>query len=334
MQAARGLDVPHVEHVINFSLPKNFTTYVHRIGRTGRAGATGIATSFYTPGFAPHTGNGKMAPMILQSFRDAKQKVPEWFEQLREVSHGEEDELEGDRHQGADSGEDDTHDVRDAEWQRKRRERNEARDAAALSELASAGKTDVAPDTWMGRKHVSMTKLIDNIVRGKADPSTAADAEDTADIDQTRSSAPTKRKSEDAVVDSAVPVNVDGDNSNSQLPAAKKKKKRSKKKRRDETTSNDYSAADVARLQNVMKQLNVPIEDIEAMEEESEQNAPSHAQRTEDDTAVRGRQHRKPSHKERQSEGSASAPSTKNDLQRRFEALKRKFENIDRKNVA
>ena len=73
--AARGLDVPAVEHVVNFSLPKNFTTYVHRIGRTGRAGASGIATSFYTPGFAPHSGNGKMAPLLLQSLRDANQKV-------------------------------------------------------------------------------------------------------------------------------------------------------------------------------------------------------------------------------------------------------------------
>jgi ATP-dependent RNA helicase DDX3X len=56
--AARGLDVPNVEHVVNYSLPKNFTTYIHRIGRTGRAGAQGIATSFYTPGFQPHVGNG------------------------------------------------------------------------------------------------------------------------------------------------------------------------------------------------------------------------------------------------------------------------------------
>jgi superfamily II DNA/RNA helicase len=44
--AARGLDVPGITHVINYDLPKNAEDYVHRIGRTGRAGATGIAISF------------------------------------------------------------------------------------------------------------------------------------------------------------------------------------------------------------------------------------------------------------------------------------------------
>ena len=44
--AARGLDVPGITHVINYDLPKNAEDYVHRIGRTGRAGASGIAISF------------------------------------------------------------------------------------------------------------------------------------------------------------------------------------------------------------------------------------------------------------------------------------------------
>jgi superfamily II DNA/RNA helicase len=44
--AARGLDVPGITHIINYDLPKNAEDYVHRIGRTGRAGATGIAISF------------------------------------------------------------------------------------------------------------------------------------------------------------------------------------------------------------------------------------------------------------------------------------------------
>jgi len=44
--AARGLDVNGVSHVINFDLPRFAEDYVHRIGRTGRAGATGIAISF------------------------------------------------------------------------------------------------------------------------------------------------------------------------------------------------------------------------------------------------------------------------------------------------
>ncbi|MDP2828323.1 MAG: DEAD/DEAH box helicase [Sulfuricellaceae bacterium] len=44
--AARGIDVPGISHVINFDLPKFAEDYVHRIGRTGRAGASGIAVSF------------------------------------------------------------------------------------------------------------------------------------------------------------------------------------------------------------------------------------------------------------------------------------------------
>jgi superfamily II DNA/RNA helicase len=48
--AARGLDIPHIEHVINYDLPQCAEDYVHRIGRTARAGATGSALSFITPG--------------------------------------------------------------------------------------------------------------------------------------------------------------------------------------------------------------------------------------------------------------------------------------------
>jgi ATP-dependent RNA helicase RhlE len=44
--AARGIDVDQVTHVVNFELPHEPETYVHRIGRTGRAGFTGAAVSF------------------------------------------------------------------------------------------------------------------------------------------------------------------------------------------------------------------------------------------------------------------------------------------------
>ncbi len=47
--AARGLDIEHVTHVINFDVPESPQTYVHRIGRTGRAGREGVAITFAEP---------------------------------------------------------------------------------------------------------------------------------------------------------------------------------------------------------------------------------------------------------------------------------------------
>ncbi|MFA4835228.1 MAG: DEAD/DEAH box helicase [Dehalococcoidia bacterium] len=47
--AARGLDIDDISHVFNFDLPQDTEMYVHRIGRTARAGKTGIAISFVTP---------------------------------------------------------------------------------------------------------------------------------------------------------------------------------------------------------------------------------------------------------------------------------------------
>lgn len=44
--AARGLDIPHIEHVVNFDLPQVADDYIHRIGRTGRNGASGQAVNF------------------------------------------------------------------------------------------------------------------------------------------------------------------------------------------------------------------------------------------------------------------------------------------------
>jgi ATP-dependent RNA helicase DBP3 len=46
--AARGLDIPDVEVVINYSFPLTTEDYVHRIGRTGRAGKKGVAHTFFT----------------------------------------------------------------------------------------------------------------------------------------------------------------------------------------------------------------------------------------------------------------------------------------------
>ena len=79
--AARGLDIDGVAHVVNFDLASTedeFDSYVHRIGRTGRAGHTGIATSFYTPGFEKKRGCGPIAGKLVKLLRENKQVVPTW----------------------------------------------------------------------------------------------------------------------------------------------------------------------------------------------------------------------------------------------------------------
>ena len=54
--AARGLDVPDVEYVLNYTFPLTIEDYVHRIGRTGRAGAKGTAHTFFTLHDKSHAG--------------------------------------------------------------------------------------------------------------------------------------------------------------------------------------------------------------------------------------------------------------------------------------
>jgi ATP-dependent RNA helicase DBP3 len=70
--AARGLDIPDVEAVINYSFPLTTEDYVHRIGRTGRAGKSGIAhTMFVGANDKPRAGE------LINVLKEAKQKVPD-----------------------------------------------------------------------------------------------------------------------------------------------------------------------------------------------------------------------------------------------------------------
>ena len=80
--AARGIDVPSVTHVIQYDMPisaDEFDTYIHRIGRTGRAGHTGLATSLFAPGRSIGEGNAKIAAKLLTLLQEAKQEIPEWL---------------------------------------------------------------------------------------------------------------------------------------------------------------------------------------------------------------------------------------------------------------
>ncbi|XP_072901616.1 DEAD-box helicase 3 X-linked a isoform X3 [Hemitrygon akajei] len=74
--AARGLDISNVKHVINFDLPSDIEEYVHRIGRTGRVGNLGLATSFF------NEKNSNITKDLLDLLVEAKQEVPSWLENL------------------------------------------------------------------------------------------------------------------------------------------------------------------------------------------------------------------------------------------------------------
>ena len=69
--AARGLDIPDVELVVNYSFPLTIEDYVHRIGRTGRAGTSGISHTFFHDGDKAHAGS------LQNVLREANQPIPD-----------------------------------------------------------------------------------------------------------------------------------------------------------------------------------------------------------------------------------------------------------------
>jgi ATP-dependent RNA helicase DeaD len=76
--AARGLDIEHVTHVINFDVPASSEVYVHRIGRTGRVGRTGRAITLVTPAERDEIGRIE---------RDVKTSIGEWEPPEERLEH-------------------------------------------------------------------------------------------------------------------------------------------------------------------------------------------------------------------------------------------------------
>ncbi|KAK9790370.1 putative ATP-dependent RNA helicase DBP2 [Seiridium cardinale] len=67
--ASRGIDVRNITHVFNYDYPNNSEDYIHRIGRTGRAGANGTAITLFT------TDNSKQARDLVNVLQEAKQQI-------------------------------------------------------------------------------------------------------------------------------------------------------------------------------------------------------------------------------------------------------------------
>jgi len=80
--AARGLDIDNIAHVINFDMPTDIDDYVHRIGRTGRAGKPGLATAFITE------DNVNIIPKLLEILSESGQEIPAWLENMKQYKGG------------------------------------------------------------------------------------------------------------------------------------------------------------------------------------------------------------------------------------------------------
>merc|ERR1712183_316888 len=80
--AARGLDVKDIKYVINYDFPGQIEDYVHRVGRTGRAGATGSSYTFFTKDKFKH------AKELIDVLREANQPVPSELERLADDAGG------------------------------------------------------------------------------------------------------------------------------------------------------------------------------------------------------------------------------------------------------
>jgi len=75
--AARGLDIPNIAHVINYDMPDTIDNYVHRIGRTGRMGNPGKATSFFCE------SDWHIAPGLIDLLKESSQEVPQFLSKMK-----------------------------------------------------------------------------------------------------------------------------------------------------------------------------------------------------------------------------------------------------------
>lgn len=84
----RGLDIAHLDLVVNYHMPKYCEGYVQRIGRTGRAGREGRAVSFFTIGDGDNAGDDLIAPDLVWALQAGGQQVPKELEERALVAKG------------------------------------------------------------------------------------------------------------------------------------------------------------------------------------------------------------------------------------------------------
>jgi len=80
--AARGLDIENVELVVNYDMPKEKDTYIHRIGRTGRIGNDGRAMTFLSCNDDSCLEGAELLKEIMQVIQTSNAQVPDWLQPL------------------------------------------------------------------------------------------------------------------------------------------------------------------------------------------------------------------------------------------------------------
>ncbi|XP_003791983.2 DEAD box protein 53 [Otolemur garnettii] len=89
--ASRGLDVNDITHIYNYDFPRNVEEYVHRVGRTGRAGKTGISITLITP------ENSKIASELIEILKKTNQSIPEDLVKMAEQYKSHQQKTEAER---------------------------------------------------------------------------------------------------------------------------------------------------------------------------------------------------------------------------------------------
>merc|ERR1712078_152224 len=77
----RGLDIPLIQHVINYDLPQVPEDYIHRIGRTGRAGKEGSALTFLTP--SDRSMWNSISKLIDPNFKSPQKRINNKFKERK-----------------------------------------------------------------------------------------------------------------------------------------------------------------------------------------------------------------------------------------------------------
>jgi superfamily II DNA/RNA helicase len=145
--AARGLDIPGVSHVVNYDMPWHPDDYVHRIGRTGRAGRSGVALSFATPDDAEN---------LAQIEKLTRQSIARWTDGVAAAPQPVADTAEAPSNAGP-----------EPRRTRKRPARDRARDAAPAARTpAEPPKTEARPERAAPPAPEPASPLPDRAARG------------------------------------------------------------------------------------------------------------------------------------------------------------------------